>query len=134
MIQADRAFDKRVDRISLILVVLLSAALAGFYSIRASLSVAAGGVLSAINFHWLKNAVDFVILNGAEGKVGTRVALRYAGRYALIALTLYATIRFSVLDLVFLLVGLLIYVVAVLLESIFEIGRTLIKDYRNGRT
>jgi hypothetical protein len=56
-----------------------------------------GGVLSLVNFHWLKRAVDFVILEGGTGPVGKRVAWQYAGRYALIALTLYVTIRFRLL-------------------------------------
>jgi hypothetical protein len=125
-------FGPRLDRTSWFLIIV-SSFVALRYSTRAAISVAVGGVLSTVNFHWLKQAVDFVILKGAAGRVGKRIALQYAGRYALITLTLYVTIRFSILEPVFVLAGLLIYVLAVLLESVFEIALFLIRDYRNGK-
>ena len=74
----------------------------------------------AINLK-LKQAVDFVILKGGSGPVGKRVAWQYVGRYALIALTLYVTIRFSLLSPALIVAGLLVYVLAILLESVFEV-------------
>lgn len=118
-------FGARLDRTSLILLVVSCIAALAFYSLRSAMSIAVGGAISTVNFHWLKQAVDYIILKGAEGPVGKRVALQYAGRYALIALVLYVTLRFSVLDPVFVLAGLLIYVLAVLLEAICEIAKSL---------
>ena len=118
------AFDRRVDRTGFILLVLASGITFFLYSGRAALSLALGGVLSTVNFHWLKQAVDFVILEGGSGPVGKRVALQYAGRYALIALTLYVTIRYSILVPALIVAGLLVYVLAILLESVFEIGKS----------
>ena len=118
------AFDRRVDRTGLILLVLASGITFFMVSGRAALSLALGGVLSTINFHWLKQAVDFVILEGGSGPVGKRVAWKYAGRYALIALTLYVTIRYSILVPALIVAGLLVYVLAILLESVFEIGKS----------
>jgi hypothetical protein len=118
------AFDRRVDRTGFILLVLASGITFFMYSGRAALSLALGGVLSTINFHWLKQAVDFVILEGGSGPVGKRVAWQYAGRYALIALTLYVTIRYSILVPALIVAGLLVYVLAILLESVFEIGKS----------
>jgi hypothetical protein len=86
------AFDRRVDRTGFILLVLASGITFFLYSGRAALSLALGGVLSTVNFHWLKQAVDFVILEGGSGSSWERVVWQYAGRYALIALTLYVTI------------------------------------------
>jgi hypothetical protein len=83
-----------------------------------------GGILSTVNFHWLKQAVDYVILEGGSGPVGKRVLWQYAGRYALIALTLYVTIRYSILVPALIVAGLLVYVLAILLESVFEIGKS----------
>ncbi len=117
------SFDRRVDRIALLLLVLCTLATCFFYSIRAGASIAVGGVLSLINFHWLKRAVDFVVLEGGTGPVGKRVAWQYIGRYALIALTLYVTIRFRLLVPALIVTGLLVYVLAILLVSIFEIGK-----------
>jgi len=118
------AFDRRVDRTGIILLLLASGITYFMYSGRAALSLALGGVISTINFHWLKQAVDFVILEGGSGPVGRRVAWQYAGRYALIALTLYVTIRYSILVPALIVAGLLVYVLAILLESVFEIGKS----------
>ena len=118
------AFDRRVDRTGLILLILATVITFFVYSGRAALSLALGGVLSTVNFHWLKQAVDFVILEGGSGPVGKRVAWQYAGRYALIALTLYVTIRYSILVPALIVAGLLVYVLAILLESVFEIGKS----------
>jgi len=118
------AFDRRVDRTGFILLILASGITFFMYSGRAALSLALGGVLSTVNFHWLKQAVDFVILEGGSGPVGKRVAWQYAGRYALIALTLYVTIRYSILVPALIVAGLLVYVLAILLESVFEIGKS----------
>jgi hypothetical protein len=118
------AFDRRVDRTGFILLVLATGITFFVYSGRAALSLALGGVLSTINFHWLKQAVDYVVLEGGSGPVGKRVAWQYAGRYALIALTLYVTIRYSILVPALIVAGLLVYVLAILLESVFEIGKS----------
>jgi hypothetical protein len=118
------AFDRRVDRTGFILLVLATGITFFVYSGRAALSLALGGVLSTVNFHWLKQAVDYVILEGGSGPVGKRVAWQYAGRYALIALTLYVTIRYSILVPALIVAGLLVYVLAILLESVFEIGKS----------
>lgn len=121
---SNAAFDRRVDRTGFILLILASGVTFFLYSWRAALSLAVGGVLSTVNFHWLKQAVDYVILEGGSGPVGKRVAWQYAGRYALIALTLYVTIRYSILVPALIVAGLLVYVLAILLESVFEIGKS----------
>jgi len=118
------SFDRRVDRTGIILLILASGITFYLYSGRAALSLALGGVLSTVNFHWLKQAVDYVILEGGTGPVGKRIAWQYAGRYALIALTLYVTIRYSILVPALIVAGLLVYVLAILLESVFEIGKS----------
>jgi hypothetical protein len=132
--ESNLLFDRRLNRTMGILIAAGSVALMLFATLGEALSFVSGGLLSLINFHWLKNAVDFIVMHGAQGGIGKRVALQYAGRYALIALILYATIRVSVLDVICVFAGMLVYVAAVLLESVWEIGKTLIRDYRNGRT
>jgi ATP synthase I chain len=126
--------DRRLDRSSLIVTIIAVPLVFILHSGKAAASVLAGAALSYINFRWLKQAVDFIVLQGAEGNTGRRVLLRFLGRYALIALSLYVTIRSSALDLVFIFAGLLVYIVAILIECVSEVGRVLIRDYRNGRT
>jgi ATP synthase I subunit len=126
--------DRRLDRSSLLLTLAAMAAAFFLYSAKAALSIGAGAVLSYINFHWLKQAVDFAVTHVTDEAPARRVVVRFVGRYVLIALALYVTIRGSVLDLVFVFAGLLVYVAAILIECVSEVGRFLIKDYRNGRT
>jgi hypothetical protein len=126
--------DRRLDRFSLIVTLAALPVVFALHSPRAAFSVALGAVLSYVNFHWLRQAVDFVVLQGGEGRGSRGVLARFLGRYALIALVLYVTIRSSLVELVFVFAGLLVYVVAILIECISEVCRVLIGDYRNGRT
>jgi hypothetical protein len=126
--------DKRLDRTSFIATAIAAPAVSLLYGSKTGLSILSGAFLSYVNFHWLKQAVDFVVLQGAEGGIGGRVLLRFVGRYALIALFLYVTIRSSLLDLIFVFAGLLVYVLAILVECIYQVCRVVIEDYRNGRT
>jgi hypothetical protein len=129
-----RAFERRLDRTNLIVVLLAVALVAFLDSPRGGASIGAGGLISYVNFRWLKRAVNFVILEGGEGPVGRRVGLQYAGRYALIGIALFVTIRFTLLDLTLLLAGLFSYVLAVFLECLFEISSSLLRRDPNGRT
>ena len=126
-------FESRLDRTNMIVMLLAVALVAFLDSTRGAVSIGAGGLISYVNFRWLKRAVNFVILEGGEGPVGRRVGLQFAGRYALIGFALFVTIRFTLLDLTFLLAGLFSYVLAVLLECIFEIGNSLLLTNPNGR-
>ena len=126
--------DQRLNRSSLVVALIAVPIVFVLYSAKAALGVAAGAGLSYINFHWLKQAVDFVVLQGAQGNRAPRVLMRFIGRYALIALFLYVTMRSSALELLFVFTGLLVYVIAILIECVSEVGRVLIRDYRNGRT
>jgi hypothetical protein len=131
---AFEGLDKRLNRSSLILTLIAMPAAFIWHSTRAGLSIGAGALLSYINFHWLKQAVDFLVAHVSETAPGRRVLARFVGRYVLIGLVLYVTIRSSFLDLVFVFAGLLIYIAAILIECVSEVGRVLIRDYRNGRT
>ncbi len=126
--------DKRLDRSSLVLTLAAMPIAFVLYSARASLSIGVGAMLSYINFHWLKQAIDFMVAHISESAPARRVLARFIGRYALIAVVLYVTIRSSLLDLVFVFAGLLAYVAAILIECISQVGKVLIRDYRNGRT
>ena len=126
--------DRRLDRSALIVASIAVPVAFVAFSAQAALSVAAGGVLSYINFHWLKQAIDFMVRQGAQGRGARGVALRFVGRYALIGVFLYVTIRSSALQLTFVFAGLLIYVAAILIECFSEVIRVVIEDFRNGRS
>ena len=126
--------DRRLNRSALIVASIAVPVVFAVFSAKAALSVAAGGVLSYINFSWLKQAIDFIVKQGAQGRGGRGVAVRFVGRYALIGVFLYVTIRSSALQLVFVFAGLLLYVIAILVECFSEVIRVVIEDFRNGRS
>ena len=53
--------DRRLDRSSLVLAVAAMAGAFFLHSAKSALSIGAGALLSYINFHWLKQAVDFAV-------------------------------------------------------------------------
>jgi ATP synthase I subunit len=126
--------DRRLNRSALIVACIAVPVMFFVFSFKAALSVAAGGVLSYINFSWLKQAIDFIVKQGAQGGGARGVAVRFVGRYALIGVFLYVTIRSSALQLVFVFAGLLLYVIAILIECFTEVIRVVIEDFRNGRS
>ena len=126
--------DRRLNRSALIVGCFAVPVVFFVFSLKAALSVAAGGVLSYINFSWLKQAIDFIVKQGAQGGGARGVAVRFVGRYALIGVFLYVTIRSSALQLVFVFAGLLLYVIAILIECFTEVIRVVIEDFRNGRS
>jgi hypothetical protein len=126
--------DRRLNRFALIVATITVPVVFVVFSAKAALSVAAGGVLSYINFNWLKQAIDFIVKQGAQGGGARGVAVRFVGRYALIGVFLYVTIRSSALQLVFVFAGLLLYVIAILIECFSEVIRVVIEDFRNGRS
>lgn len=117
--------DRRLDRFSLVTAIVATVAVLFLHSIKAALSLAAGAVLSYINFRWLKQAADFIVSQGTQGRRATGVAFRFVARYALIGLFLYVTIRSSALELIFVFAGLLTYVAAILIEAIYEVARAI---------
>jgi hypothetical protein len=56
------SFEQRLDRTSLVLVVALSAGALIFLSATAAASLAVGGILSTVNFHWLKHGEPKALL------------------------------------------------------------------------
>ena len=127
-------FERRLYRTNLILVALGVVTVGALQSVGAAFSLAVGGAISYLNFHWLKQAIDHLVRNRGAGSASRRVLVRYVARHALIGLALFVTIRFAVMDLTFLLVGLFSYFLAIFLECIFEITRVLLRIDPNGRT
>ena len=102
------------------------------------LSFAVGALLSAINFSWMKHGIDrLVTLQSASSlplhQSNRRIVVKYLLRYALIGGGLYAIFRFHFLDLRGAILGLFLFVGAVLFECIFLVARSLLKE-RDGRT
>src|SRR3990172_4858573 len=109
-----------------------------FRAWRFILSFAVGALLSAVNFSWMKHGVDrLVALQSASSlplsQSNRKIILKYLLRYALIGGALYVIFRFRFLDLGGAILGLFLFVGAVLFECIFLVGRSLLRE-RDGRT
>lgn len=85
---------------------------------------AVGAVLSILNFHWLKAAVDGLAGHVARRKpVGTRrLVAKWLLRYALIVAAGYVILKSSVVSLYAFLGGLFVFVAGVLAEMIYELA------------
>ena len=85
---------------------------------------AIGAVLSILNFHWLKAAVDGLAAHvGRHKPVRTRrLVAKWLLRYALIVATGYVILRSSAVSLSAFLGGLLVFVAGVLAEMIYELA------------
>ena len=137
--------ERRLIRLSIVLGVAVLLSLLIFDSFRAALGFVFGAIVSYYNFLWMKQAVDRLLagfqpsmdknLSTLGRKKGERrVVLKYFMRFALIGGSLYAIFRFRILDLKGFILGLFLFVMAVLAECIYQVTKTLIEDRERGRT
>lgn len=125
--------DQRIVRFGLSIVLISTAVLAAVHSVNAALSALVGGALSWVNFLWMRRGIQQALGRG-DPKQAAGSAARFVGRYALIGICLYVTIRFLALSPAFLLMGLFAFVLAILLVAILESTKHLVPKNRNGRT
>ena len=97
------------------------------------LSFAIGALIAAINFSWMKYGIDHLVSLQSESssplpRSNRKIILKYLLRYALIGITLYVIFRFRFLDLRGAVLGLFLFVGAVLYECIVLVGRSLLKE------
>jgi len=96
---------------------------------RWGLGFAFGAALSALNFHWLKGAVDVLVSKFAPSpnpyppSPAKRAAARFVLRYALLALAGYAIFASSLVSVNGFLAGLFVFVAAVMVEMIVQLSR-----------
>ena len=131
--------ESRLTRIGMLLGGLTLVVGALFVSWKFVVSFLVGAVISYLNFCWMKQGVDRLIgsfsseASPAPRPSGKSVIFKYFLRYALIGGTLYAIVRLRLFDPKGAVVGLLLFVAAVLLECIHLVVRTLLEE-RYGRT
>ena len=131
--------ENRLTRISMVLgsLTLVAGALCASWKFVVSFLV--GAVISYLNFCWMKQGVDRLIA-GFGSAVGPaprtssrRVIFKYFLRYALIGGTLYAIFRSQFFEARGAILGLLLFVAAVLFECLHLVIKTLLED-KYGRT
>jgi hypothetical protein len=131
--------ENRLTRIGMLFggVTLVVGAL--FISWKFVVSFLVGAIISYLNFCWMKQGVDRLIGSfsteaiPAQRPSGKRVIFKYFLRYALIGGTLYAIFRYQFFEARGAIIGLLLFVAAVLFECLHLVIKTLLEEWY-GRT
>ena len=131
--------EKRLTRIGIVLAGLTLVVGALFVSWKFVVSFLVGAVISYLNFCWMKQGVDRLIgsfgseVSPSPRRSGKSVIFKYLLRYALIGGTLYAIFRFQFFEARGAILGLLLFVAAVLFECLHLVIKTLLEEWY-GRT
>jgi hypothetical protein len=111
--------EKRIYRRMVYIVAISGVVSLAFASVPITLGVIVGGALSLLNFRWLQASVRaiFPADNKAPSATG---AAKFLLRYFILAGTLFIAYRFEMISLVAVLVGLLSFVPAALMEAFVQ--------------
>jgi hypothetical protein len=113
---ADRALELRVFRVMIATVTLAFVGSTMLAPWRVSLGLMLGGVLSLLNYHWLRTSVAAVF--NLTGTNPPRVQLwRYMVRYFVVGVTVFAAYQLQVVSLPATIVGLCSFVPALFVEA-----------------
>ena len=80
-----------------------------------------GGALSYLNYYWLKSSLRSLFEKVAQGTGGKFSASFYIIRYAVIAIVIFAAARLGLASVAAMLVGLLSFAFAILLEAVVQL-------------
>ena len=89
-----------------------------------------GGLLSFLNFYWLKKGVEKVFFKIAEGNRPLTIITLYIFRYGFMALVIALIAAFNLASVAATLIGLLSFAFAVLFEAIIQFYKVIF--YREG--
>jgi hypothetical protein len=125
--------EQRLTRSSICLGVATTTILLLWGGVNLAGSFVLGALLSYVNFCWLKEGVDHLLITefmAVPARRSTRkIIVKYFLRYALIGAVLYAIVRVKFLDVRIAFLGLLLFVAAILFECIYQV----IKGLSDGR-
>ncbi len=116
------AAERRIEYFTLAIGAAAAIAAGIFWSAKAGAGIAAGAVLSWINYRWMKQGIGALARlstaqAGAEKpRVPTSVYMKFLGRYALLIVAAYAILRGFSLPAASFIAGLFAVVAAVLVE------------------
>ncbi len=111
-------------------VVAFVGGLAGFYFVSAEfgLGVLLGGILSLVNYYWLKVSLRGVFDKIAGGGEKPRfLAAKYLLRYAAFALILVIVFLTKILPIIAVLLGLASFAIAIIIEALILLFSTFFK-------
>ena len=111
------ALERRIVRGMWVSVALAVAVSAGLAPWRVTTGLLAGGMLSILNFRWLRSSAEAFLGSAAAGAKPPRRVARYVLRYAVVALAVWAAYRLDAVSLTAALAGLCSFVPAALFEG-----------------
>ena len=115
------ATERRILRgmcVAVALAVALSTFLAPW---RVTTGLLLGGLLSLLNYNWLRTSAGAFLNSAAAGAKPKRKIARYFLRYAVVAGLVFAAYRFDLVSIVATLAGLCSFVVAALAEGFMQL-------------
>lgn len=114
--------QKRLEITNWILLVLLAAGSLALQSMRFSLGILLGGLISVINFHWLYRNL-LTVFSKYVNRAHSALMLRYYLRLAVTAVLLYWIISRNLVDVIGLVIGLSIVVLNIVLTTLLALSR-----------
>lgn len=115
-----------IQTTSWIVLIAMAVAAAVAYSRETALSILAGGAISSVSFLWMKRDVRN-ILAGPLQAAKILFFLKYYARLAILAVILYGIIRYQLVQVIGLLIGLSSVVFGIILAGAAAAGKTLFR-------
>jgi hypothetical protein len=112
--------EVRIFRVMLASVVLAACVTAIIAPWRITSGLLLGGVLSLLNYSWLRSSVGAIIEANASGKTNGSRSARYVLRYVVITAAVFAAYKLNLISLPATVVGLCSFVVALFAEAFRE--------------
>jgi hypothetical protein len=125
--QSHQRFSRRLERLIFLLGLAAAAIFAALGHQRAALGIAVGTVLAWLNYRWLDRGLGAIVSAALaqqgipQPRVPMRVYYGFAGRYALIAAVVYATVKFLNVPVAAVFGGLLTLGAAAAAEGLYEV-------------
>jgi hypothetical protein len=114
---ADGALEVRVFRVMIVTVVLAVIASTVLAPWRVALGLMLGGVLSLLNYHWLRSSIAAVFNVEQSGKRPRVRVWRFVLRYFVVAAVVFAAYKLQTVSLPATIIGLCSFVAALLFEA-----------------
>ncbi|HMF57137.1 MAG TPA: ATP synthase subunit I [Pyrinomonadaceae bacterium] len=116
------ALERRLFRCMVVAVAVAVAVCAPFAHWRVTTGLLLGGVLSLVNFHWMRSSLAAALGAGNLKKLSrARIASRYVLRYFVISLTVFFAYKLNLISVAATLVGMCSFVAAVFFEAFVQL-------------
>jgi len=115
------ALERRLFRGMVVAVAIAVAASAMFAPWRVTTGLLLGGMLSLLNFHWMRSSLAAALGASNLKKLSrARIASRYIFRYFIISLTVYFAYKLNLIQVAATLAGMCSFVVALFFEAFVQ--------------